>query len=274
MLEGLTEVWRGKPPTYQAFLTPAKQLAEQDNIDAVYIGYPDGQFVDSREGIVPKGEFDARTRMWYKLAASQEGVQRSEIYDDPFQHVKGITLCSALRAQGTLQGVLACDVLLSDVEKKVAAIKIRDTGEAVLIDGEGRFLYHSSLTMEDNIRTQMGSEAERFFSPTPIFFEANYHDMEKYYVVHPVGNTGFHLIILAVPKAEVFVDVATLKWAMLGGGVLALLLLVGLIFFTAHSVAQPIEAVNQVATEVAKAKFYSQFYQALAKRNPAPFRRT
>ena len=254
ILEGLTEAWRTRIPTYQEFLPPAQRLAQQDNMDALYIGYPDGQFVDSREGIVPKGEFDPRTRMWYKLAASKEGVQRSEIYEDHFQHVKVITLCSALRSQGVLHGVLGCDILLADVEKKVAAIKIRDTGEAVLIDGEGRFLYHSSLTMEDNIHTQMGSAAERFFSPVPIFFEADYHDVEKYYVVRPVGQTGFQLI-LAVPKAEVFADVTKLKWAMVVGGVLSLLLLGGVIFVMARSVAQPIEEVNQVAAEVAKGNF-------------------
>lgn len=251
VLEGATQAWSEQTPTGETFLPVAKEFAERPEIDAFFIGYPDGLFVDSREGIVPKSEFDATTRDWYKSAVQHSGVQISEVYEDKFQKIKVVTLSEAMKRGGALQGVVAFDVLFADVEKRLAEIKIRDTGAAVLIDKAGRFLYHSSLTLDDNIRSQMGSAADRFLGTEPVFFKADYQNVEKYYVVHPIGDTGWNLI-LAVPKDEVFADVDRLKWALIGGSGLSLAVLGILLFMTAQSIARPIEKVNAVAAEVAQ----------------------
>ena len=251
ILEGLTQAWSMQTLTSEAFLPVARNFAQRPDIDALFLGYTDGQLVDSREGIVPKTEFDATTRGWYKTAAQQNGVQISDVYEDKFQKIKVVTLSEALRTNGVLQGVVGFDVLFSDVEKKLAEIKIRDTGTAVLIDKEGRFLYHSSLTIDDNIRTQMGSSAENFLGKDPVFFEADYQNVDKYYFIQPVGDMGWNLI-LAVPKDEVFADVNHLKWVMIFGSLVSLAILSLLLFMTAKSIAGPIEKVNDVAAEVAK----------------------
>ena len=111
----------------------------------------------------------------------------------------------------------------------MASFKIRETGAAFLLDEAGRFIYHSDLTMDDNVHAQGEEDARRFLAKEPSFFENTYMGTAYYYAVHPVGTTGWNLVLF-VPKAEVLADISTLKLAIAGGSVVSLALLGVLLF--------------------------------------------
>ena len=251
IVEGLTQAWTLKVPSNEEFLAVARDFAKRSEIDSLYLGFPARDFLFSRDGVVPRSRFDATTRGWYKAAAQSDGVHISDLYIDSFQNNKVVALSKALKVNGKLEGVLGVDVLFANVEKKVASFKIRETGAAFLLDEAGRFIYHSDLTMDDNVHAQGEEDARRFLAKEPSFFENTYMGTAYYYAVHPVGTTGWNLVLF-VPKAEVLADISTLKLAIAGGSVVSLALLGVLLFLMAQSIVGPLENVNRVAAEVAK----------------------
>ena len=142
-------------------------------------------------------------------------------------------------------------MLFSVIEDKILSLRIGEHGEAFLLDDQGRFISHAHLTINDNIHAQGEAKANRFLSKTPNFFEDDYMGTNYYYAVHPVEGTGWN-IVLFVPEAEVLADVAHLKWLMLIGSIVSLVLLGSILFMTAQSIAGPIENVNKLAAEVAQ----------------------
>ena len=78
-LGGLTEAWSSGLPSNEAFAPVGKRFMEREGVNTLFIGFPERDFLDSEEGVVPKAEFDATTRDWYKNAAQNDGVQISDI---------------------------------------------------------------------------------------------------------------------------------------------------------------------------------------------------
>lgn len=251
ILEGLGQVWSTQLPTDADFITAAADFGNRPDIDGIYLGFPDRDFLYSYEKIVPRSEFDATSRNWYKLAKQNDGVQLSAVYINKFHSKKVVALSRSLKPLDGREAVLGMDIPFDEIEKKVVSLKVGEHGGAFLLDAEGRFIAHPVQTMDDNVHAQGEEDAQRLLSKEPIFFTNTWQGIENYYVVHPVGNTGWSLVIF-VPKDEVLADVDNLKWAMLAGLLISLLLLGGLLYKIAESFAQPLEAMAEAAQEVAK----------------------
>ena len=250
-LDGLTEAWSDGLPSNEAFAPIGKRFMNRENVNTLFIGFPERDFLDSEEGVVPKAEFDATTRDWYKEAVQNDGVQLSDVYMDNFTNDKVVTLSKAVRSNGELLGVVAADVRFESIEKKVASFKIGKTGEAFMLDADGRFICHPVLTLNDNIKDEGPDKEKTYLSREPLFFEGSYQDVAMFYAVQPVGNTGWNLVLF-VPQEEVFADIAHLKWTMIGCALFALALMGTILFTIARSISLPVETLESVAAKVAK----------------------
>ena len=254
ILEGVGRVWSTNIPTDERFLETAKDFTARPDIDSIYMGFPretNRPFLYSEEGIVPLNEFDATSRPWYKLAESKEGVQLNEVSTNERTGKPTLALTRAIRHEGRLLAVMGLETNFSDIQNIVAKIKIREHGAAFLLDEQGRFIYHSSLGLNDNVHAQGEEDARRLLSKEPIFFTNTYAGVENYYAVHPVGTTGWSLVLF-VPKDEVLADVNNLKWAMIVGLIVSLALIGGLLYKISDSIAGPLENMAGAAQEVAK----------------------
>ena len=251
ILDGLTEAWTAGMPSNEAFAPVGQSFMKREDINTLFIGFPERDFLDSEEGVVPKAEFDATTRDWYKDAVQNDGVQLSDVYMDSFKNIKVVTLSKSVRNNGELLGVVAADVRFENVEKKVASFKVGKTGEAFMLDASGRFICHPVLTLNDKIQDEGEDKEKTYLSREPIFFEGSYQDVDMFYAVHPVGDTGWNLVLF-VPQEEVFADIAHLKWLMIGCALFALALMGGILFYIARSISLPIENLESVAAKVAK----------------------
>ena len=251
ILDGLGQVWTTKLPSDEAFVETAANFGARSDIDGIYLASVGHDFLYSNEQIVPQAEFDPTSRGWYKLAKQNTGVQISDVYINKFHNTKVVALSRELRTSDGGAAVLGMDIPFADIEKTVLSLKVGEHGGAFLLDAAGRFIAHPALTMEDNVHAQGEEDARRLLSKDPIFFTNTYAGIENYYVVHPVGKTGWSLVLF-VPKDEVLGDVNTLKWAMLTVALISLLLLGGLLYKIAHSIAGPLENMAGAAQEVAK----------------------
>ncbi|WP_314619878.1 methyl-accepting chemotaxis protein [uncultured Selenomonas sp.] len=250
LLEGLTEAWSSGLPSIEAFAPVGKNFMKREGVNTLFIGFPDRDFLDSEEGVVPKSEFDATTREWYQSAAKNDGVQISSVYVDNFTKIKVMTLSKAMRQNGELLGVVAADIRFDAIEKKVAAIHMGETGAAFLLDADGHFIYHAQMKLEDRIQDEGAEKAKTYLSKEPLFFEGSFQGVDMFYAVQPVGDTGWNLIIF-VPQQEVFANIATLKWTMLTCALFALALMGGILYAIAKSISSPIETLETIAAKVA-----------------------
>ena len=251
ILDGLGQVWTTKLPSDETFIETAANFGARSDIDGIYLASVGHDFLYSNEQIVPQAEFDPTSRGWYKLAKQNTGVQISDVYINKFHNTKVVALSRELRTSDGGAAVLGMDIPFADIEKTVLSLKVGEHGGAFLLDAAGRFIAHPVLTMEDNVHAQGEEDARRLLSKEPIFFTNTWQGIENYYVVHPVGNTGWSLVLF-VPKDEVLGDVNTLKWAMLTVALVSLLLLGGLLYKIAYSIAGPLENMATAAQEVAK----------------------
>ena len=254
ILEGIGRVWSTNIPTDERFLEAAKDFTARPDIDSLYMGFPretNRPFLYSEEGVVPLDEFDATSRPWYKLAESKDGVQLNEVSTNERTGKLTLALSRAIRHEGQLLAVMGLETNFSDIQNIVAKIKIREHGAAFLLDDKGRFIYHSALGLDDNVHAQGEEDARRLLSKEPIFFTNTYAGVENYYAVHPVGTTGWSLVLF-VPKEEVLTDVNNLKWTIIVGLIVSLALIGGLLYKIADSIAGPLENMAGAAQEVAK----------------------
>lgn len=251
ILDGLGQVWTTKLPSDKTFIEAAAGFGARTDIDSIYLASVGHDFLYGNEQIVPQAEFDPTSRNWYRLAKQNDGVQISDVYINKFHNTKVVALSRELRASDGREAVLGMDIPFADIEKTVLSLKVGEHGGAFLLDAAGRFIAHPVMTMEDNVHAQGEEDARRLLSKEPIFFTNTWQGIENYYVVHPVGNTGWSLVLF-VPKDEVLGDVNTLKWAMLTVALVSLLLLGGLLYKIAHSIAEPLENMAVAAQEVAK----------------------
>ncbi|WP_313994460.1 methyl-accepting chemotaxis protein [uncultured Selenomonas sp.] len=253
ILEGVGRVWSTNMPTDDEFLLTAKDFTSRSDIDSIYMGFPretNRPFLYSEEGVVPLDEFDATSRPWYKLAEEKEGVQLNEVSTNERTGKPTLALTRGIRHNGQLLAVMGLESNFADIQSIVAKIKIREHGAAFLLDEQGRFIYHSALGLEDNVHAQGEEDARRLLSKEPIFFTNTYAGVENYYAVHPVGTTGWSLVLF-VPKDEVLADVNRLEWIMIGGLLVALALIGGLLYMIALSITKPLEEMASAAQEVA-----------------------
>ena len=251
ILDGLGQVWTTKLPSDEAFMETAANFGARPDIDGIYLASVGHDFLYGNEQIVPQAEFDPTSRGWYKLAKQNAGVQISDVYINKFHNTKVVALSRELRASDGGEAVLGMDIPFADIEKKVLSLKVGEHGGAFLLDAAGRFIAHPVLTMEDNVHAQGEEDARRLLSKEPIFFTNTWQGIENYYVVHPVGNTGWSLVLF-VPKDEVLADVDNLKWTMIIGLIVSLILIGGLLYKIAASIAEPLENMATAAQEVAK----------------------
>ena len=112
----------------------------QNGIEDLFWGYEsDGRFADGGGEEAPAG-FDARTRPWYKLAASARDGE--VICTEPYIFVAtnslGITMAVAVRDDsGKLLGVVGADLDIERISSQTAALKVLGQGSGFLTWKDG-----------------------------------------------------------------------------------------------------------------------------------------
>ncbi|WP_204355765.1 methyl-accepting chemotaxis protein [Marinobacter bohaiensis] len=109
----------------------------------ISIGRADGyslQATRELSAMLPDG-YDPRTRPWYKAGMSASGPTFTEVFLDAGTG-KGIISPVAPIKSGPYKGVAAGIITLETVDELLSAVTLADTGYAVLINADGKVLYH------------------------------------------------------------------------------------------------------------------------------------
>ena len=254
-MNALVNTWSVALPNDNELRGILTQLTKNTpGVQDVFVAFPNKRFIDGT-GWVPPADYDPTGRGWYTEAVNSQKVMMSKVYMDSITKKPIVSLSMAVRQQGKVVAVVGMDLSLQQISDLVLGIKIRDTGNAYLLNQEGNFVAHKSLKLEENIlQIENGRLAEAgkvFLSGKPSFSEFAFGGIDKFYASEPVGDSGW-VLVLGVPKTEVFSSVSRLAMTMIGICLLSLVILLGMVFVIARSVANPVAEVAAAAKQVAE----------------------
>lgn len=215
---------------------------KKKDISDFFMGYEDGDFLDGA-GWQEPSDYDPRQREWYKNASKTDETVLSNPYPNSIDKALVMTLSKQLKSNGSLVGVFGIDVSFETMNELLTSIRIKETGRAFLVDGEGTFISHPTYTTEDNIfSVENGIYKDlgnRLTKESADFFEYAVNGVKKLYCTYPVDGTPWRLI-LSVPKSEVLEASGKMATFMIVIGVVSLIAIALLIFYVATSISKPI----------------------------------
>ncbi|MDR3561132.1 MAG: methyl-accepting chemotaxis protein [Negativicutes bacterium] len=223
------------------------------DVSNLSVGYPDKRIIDALNTVYPK-DFDPTSRDWYKKAAAAQGIAFSEPYLNVSVQKMSISISRAVRVNGQVVAVVNVPLDLAKMTAIGAKIKSGQTGYGYILGAKGEFLYHPTLKVTDSIMAiengRLKADGEAFLAGQPIFREYFYNGANKLLASHPIGQTGWALVV-GVPKNELFEDVATLTRTTTVVSIIGLMLLSLVIFLVAGSVVGPVRRLAAAAERVA-----------------------
>ncbi|WP_170291670.1 methyl-accepting chemotaxis protein [Heliobacterium mobile] len=231
-------------------------LKDNPGMTNLLIGLENGDVVDAK-GWVPPAGYDPRQRPWYLLGknAQRGTVGYTEIYKDAITGKDIISIAAPIRDDNQTLGVVVADLDLNLVKESVSKIKIAQTGYGFLINKQGNFVYHPTLTLKDNINTQDNGDfaiaGKEFLSGKPVLQRFVFNNVEKQYASHQVGNTGWVLVI-GVPVSEEYAGVDSLKQKTFISTVIVIACLIAIIYIVSRRISRLVTHLADNARQIAE----------------------
>ena len=258
----LAAAWSVSLPADEEILRTVTYLTKNTpGAQDIYVAFPSKKFIDGT-GWVPPADYDPATRDWFKDALSSNGVVFSKVYVDAITKKPVISLSAAIRQNGTPIAVLGMDLSLDAIGQMTQGVRMRDSGQAFILNREGFYVAHPSLTLKDNVLTMENGRLKEagaaFLSGRSSFQELSFNGEDRFFASSPVGSSGWALV-LEVPSAEVYQPVRYLGLWMAGLSVAAILLLGFVLMNVAGAIAKPVALVAEAAQQVASGELQLQF---------------
>ncbi|MBR1722637.1 MAG: hypothetical protein IJ727_09195 [Treponema sp.] len=181
------------------------------------------------ENINPPAGYDPLSSIWYEGAVENGGMTfYSPVHDNELTGNAGITIAKAIFKNESLDGVVAFDFPILDLQNFVGEVKTDDDDISFILSQEGDFFMHPTYTHHDNIHTvedgaysQLGEElllsgddfvtgkirgVKYMFRIVPIPLTSWYYVMAKRMQdVESFSSAARHLLIFAF--VFIFVDI-------------------------------------------------------------------
>lgn len=120
------------------------------NVKNVYLGTTDGEMHIVPKQDLPEG-YDPRTRPWYKKAKDTEELIWTKPYKDASSGALVISAAKAVTEEvggdKNLLGVMAIDLLLTDIKESLADLTIGKVDNAILLDEDYKILSHPNADL-------------------------------------------------------------------------------------------------------------------------------
>lgn len=224
-------------------------------IQSAYTGYEDKTCADS-QGVTQKEKpqgYDPRSRDWYKVAQSKDGVSYTNIYESTDKRLS-VGVVKKIIKDNRFIGVAGIGMDIQPIHTLAKEVEIGKTGYAAILDAKGNFVYHPNYGLKDNISNVEDGSLSQYGK---IFMEGKTSvqtgvvgGTETIMASSPIGDTGWTFVIF-VPKAEMLEQVNVLALHSLISTIGALLLLGAIILAFTLTIVRRIKAVEDMAEKVA-----------------------
>lgn len=187
---------------------------QDEEISDIYMGFSDGGFISAVNWQPPSG-YDPRKRPWYISLLNQSEVAFSPPYLDFTTGEYAVSVGKSIKnKKGEVVGVLAEDILVDTLFKRLGNIKFKNIGYAYMIDSQGNLLAHPDEKLKTvSLRThpELGPLLRQMETLRNGFADYKYLGVSKVAAFQEVVRSGW-IIGIAVPKYAIF---APLKKVML-----------------------------------------------------------
>ena len=130
-------------------MTPLLALTKGSiEADAMYVGLEDGTILFANGRKMSAG-YDPRVRPWYIKATKEKKAILTDIYIDVTSQEPTISGAIPITVNGVTKGVVAFDLSIAVITKKVFATKF-EGGYAFILDKDGKSIIHPNKEYQGN----------------------------------------------------------------------------------------------------------------------------
>lgn len=207
-----------------------------------FVTFADGKYLDG-SGWIPDSSFDPLSRPWYQSAMNADSVIVSPPYVSAATNNMIVTISKKIRRDNRPAGVIGSDITIQELEEIIKAIRIEETGQAYLIDGNGNFMVHEKFTFNDSLGSVEKDAnkplTQKIMNGTEAVFMNETEGVDRIYAKYNIKGTDWKLILYA-PESEVVKASRSLAVFMGIIGIVSIILLIIIVFVIAGSVVKPI----------------------------------
>ncbi|MCR5001331.1 MAG: SpoIIE family protein phosphatase [Lachnospiraceae bacterium] len=233
-------------------------LENEDVIATVYLGTESGLILayDTQSDLkINMPYYDIYSTPWYKLAKNEQKVSFTDVYMDSFGRGLTITCVAPFYDENDdFAGVIAMDILLSDMYEQAVSMPLEQGAEAFLIDNEGGLI--SQEATQDKLSDMDGMDpalAEKIIKGTS---GVELSGAGVYYAYSIVESTSWKYCI-SIPQETVLAAVIEMSRDIQGTVVLFVSVFVLIVLFVilivhrfANNITSPIIALGEDAKEI------------------------
>ena len=226
-----------------------------DYYDEIFLGFDDGGFISHLESDMPAG-YDPRKRPWYKeMLASSSRFAISKAYLSTTGYAVSSVMHKIQDKSGKIIGVFGVDINLSTLTKVTSSLTMGKSGYVMLIEDTGVILSdpkHKEFAFKkvDEINVPAYKSVMNQQQGT---FAAPLDGVDKLITVY-TGFQGWKLVTI-IDADEVFAEARRVVLEIFGVGVAIALALLGLAWFIARSIANPVALLVDASGAVARGDF-------------------
>lgn len=232
-----------------------------------YIGFADkNRTMVCATGWIPPPDYDATTREWYREALKQNRLVYITPYLDADTKQMVITLAEPIKdGKNNVLGVIAADILLTDVMALAEEARIEGASYTFLLDDHYNFMVHpqpdfhptpeksinAAQVMEGKFRPLIKEIKQSQYNITEL---KDYDNSKRCFVLSNIEATNWTFGI-AIPRSEY---IKPLNRLLLGFAVaLAISLLVGILIIlpVVRSLLKPVLQLNEAVSSFAEKDF-------------------
>lgn len=214
------------------------------NFVDVYLGFEeDGSLLLSNKKIlnIEKDNFDARTRLWYKGAVSNNKSGVSSPYVDVETKKLVISIYTPLTIEGKLIGVIGSDIFIDTIVKTILETKLPGVGIAYLTDSNGNFLIHKNkklLNKKDSLLPQVLTKNNSNFA------QGQRDGIDKLVSYSTIENTKWK-VVLEIEKDSIYAEINNNVKYQIFLYLILLGVIISLIFILLNKLLSPIKTVEE-----------------------------
>ena len=215
----------GRPDTLQ-FLELAQKSGD---FFVTYLGFADGKsiFSDGWDAAKEDPTYKVIERDWYVLAAKEKRAVITPPYVDADTKKLMLTVAAPHIENGSLKGVAAGDIMVTDLVKIVLSQPVRGGGYFFIIDKSGTVIAHpnADLTLKPitDIAPSLTPDEIAQIYPTAKVEDAQVNGKQSLVALREIKENGW-LIGVAVDKSAILQPVNMLMYSILGSSLLVFLL--------------------------------------------------
>jgi methyl-accepting chemotaxis protein len=229
-----------------------------DMID-FYIGVENTGKIVSGNGWMPDDDYDSRTRPWYRDAVTAKKTIITEPYVDTETKSlvvsTGTPICDA---SGKLLGVLAGDISLAALSKRIAGSNVMGVGSGALIAPGGTVLEYPNrdYIMKENIAKPSGNIPPELAAAGigMLSGQKGWSDFtargDRQRIFYAPSESGY-VTGIVVSHSQIGGIVSRITLLLAAAGLLALILLISFMFFLIPSIVRPLRMVEKSLGRIA-----------------------